>query len=191
MTFPAIYERNGWNGIESKSGPGSGFAATHNVAALIELLIQARGIKSVLNVACGDDYWMPDLPGYLGVDIVPEAIERARRFHPERNYQVRDARELEHVGDFDLVICRDAMQHMPLADGVVVLERLQSVAGAMLVSTYLGMPNIDVPEGYFFSPDLTAAPFNLPQPELFIFDGWDYDTGNRVRDPSKFLGLWS
>ena len=79
--FEDIYRINAWNGVESKSGPGSGPVATAHVAAAIVELVDELGARSVLDAACGDGYWMPDLPGYTGIDIAPEAIRIAQRRH--------------------------------------------------------------------------------------------------------------
>ena len=71
-----IYTENIWHGVESLSGPGSGSAATRHVAPAIVSLVERYGITSVLDVGCGDGFWMPDLPGYIGLDVSPVAIER-------------------------------------------------------------------------------------------------------------------
>jgi len=188
MTFAGIYARNEWNGRESRSGPGSGYTATRQITDAIKALVRGLHIRSVLNVACGDDLWMPPLPRYMGMDIVPEAIQRARIFHPERAYEVRDARD--ELPEADLVICRDAIQHLTLADGRKVVENVRKAGRYALISTFLNTVNFDIAEGAAYSPNLTAEPFNLPMPSMLIFDGWDYTITGRVRDPQKFLGLW-
>ena len=59
----------------------------------------------------------PTCPGYLGVDVAPEAIARARLNHPDRRYLVIDAVKGQ-LPDADLVIVRDVLQHLPARDGV-------------------------------------------------------------------------
>lgn len=190
MTFARIYAENRWNGVESLSGPGSGTAATAPVAKAILGLVAELGVHSVLDAACGDSFWMPDLPGYIGMDIAPEAVDLAQRAHPERAYLVGDVRRTL-VPAFDLVIFRDAMQHMPLADGVKALESIKrSGSRWLLASTYAGGENVDVPDGDYFSPDLIGAPYLLGVPNRLIPDGYHYDDSPGIRDPGKFLGLW-
>lgn len=188
--FVNHYATNHWNGTDSLSGPGSSRVTTQHVVSALNLIERAIEPLSVLNVACGDDLWTPELPGYLGVDIVPQALERARGFHPNRRYQLADARDLSEYSTFDLAICRDAIQHVPIRDGARMIREIREHSRWMLVSTYILTDNRDVAEGEFYSPNLTAEPFDMPMPELLIFDGWDYGDGNRVRDPQKFLGLW-
>lgn len=189
-TFSRIYRDNAWNGVESLSGPGSGDAATRRIREAIAQLVEDLGALSVLDVACGDGYWMPDVPGYLGIDVAPPAIARAQTLHPARAYRVADIRDGTWPA-FDLVICRDAIQHLPLDDGVAVLEAIRRTRSrALLVSTYIDGENVDVGVGGAFRPDLTRPPFDLPQPERLICDGYAYETPELVRDPGKHLGLW-
>lgn len=186
-TFDAIYRDNGWNGVESRSGPGSGYAPTRNVALSITALAEMLRVESVLDVGCGDGLWMPPLPGYIGVDVSRYAIRRARVNHPDRVYIVDD-------GPFptcDLAITRDAMQHLSFADGTALLDRiLASDPRWLLASTYVGGRNVDIRSGAYFEPDLAASPYRLGPPLLLIQDGWDYATPNAIRHPGKYLGLW-
>ena len=195
--FSRIYRGNLWNGRESRSGPGSGMAPTRHVASWIEQVCDELAVGSVLDIGCGDSLWMPRLPGYLGIDVAPEAVERARSFHPGRAYEVHDAR-LDVPRGFALVIARDVIQHLSFADGLALLANVQrSGARWLIASTYTGPSerhgdpvNVDIRTGDCYSPDLTAPPFRMPQPWKRTPDGWDYETGAEVRDRSKWLGLW-
>jgi trans-aconitate methyltransferase len=154
--------------------------------------------ETVLDVGCGDGYWMPDLPGYVGIDVAPEAILAAEERHPDRAYSVADIRTYE-TDPFDLVIIRDAIQHMSLADGKATLEAIAATQSEwLLASTYLGTDNVDIPTGLderghftFYSPDLQVAPFWLGPPRALFPDGYGYDKPGIVRDPRKMLGLWN
>lgn len=189
--FSDIYRDNLWNGVESRSGPGSGQSATANVAPAIVRLVEDFGWRSVLDVACGDGYWMPDLPGYQGVDVAPEAIRLARERHPDRHYRQVDMCRTR-LGPFDLAIVRDVVQHLPLADGMAMLAAVTATGSSwLLASTYIGGTNEDIEAGGCYAPDLSVAPFGLGQPERLIFDGYAYDGPDDVRDPRKHLGLWA
>lgn len=185
--FDVIYRGNLWNGIESRSGPGSGPAATVRLAGDLRALVAELGITSVLDVGCGDGYWMPELPGYVGFDASTEAIKHARALHPDRVYTADYP-----TGRFDLVILRDVIQHLSFTDGEAILSRAvsSSYGRYLLASTYIGTPNVDIVSGDCYSPDLTAPPFNMPQPLRLIFDGYTYHDADAIRDPSKHLGLW-
>lgn len=187
--FARIYRRNEWNGRESLSGPGSGTAATRPIVDVLLELVAELEISTVVNLCCGDDFWTPELPGYVGVDVVPAAIARARLFHPERSYLVGDARAL--CPPADLVLLRDAIQHLPLDDGRRVLETVRGSGSTwLLASTYLDTRNVDVRAGECYAPDLVAPPFSLIGPRRLYPDGFDWTEPDVVRDPTKYLGLW-
>jgi SAM-dependent methyltransferase len=160
---------------------------TRRVPELLSIvaLVDAR---SVLDAACGDGFWMPDLPGYIGVDLVPAAVERARARHPHRDLRVADIRR-DPLPAVDLVILRDVLQHLPLADARAVLANIAGSGSRwLLASTYAGGINIDVADGGDWCPDLQAPPFDLPAPVARIFDGWGWEDPDEIRDARKWLG---
>lgn len=188
--FGEIYRANAWNGDESRSGPGSGRAPTTYVAAAIVELAARLEVRSVLDAACGDGFWMPDLPGYVGLDVALEAIAIARENHPDRTYRVGSAAALEHE-PFDLVILRDAIQHLSFEDGLAALEGIRRTGSTwLLASTYVGGDNVDIETGDCYSPDLEHAPFGLGPPLELIVDGYGYEHLGEIRDRRKHLGLW-
>jgi SAM-dependent methyltransferase len=189
--FTRIYRTDAWEGDDSRSGPGSGIIpTTHLRPALVELCRELE-IRTVIDAACGDGNWMPDLPGYVGVDVSPEAVRLARVRNPHRTYLVGNVATMK-LPQADLVIIRDAIQHLSLADGMATLASiLRSKPRYLLASTYVGGENVDIVTGAdAYSPDLEAAPFSMGEPERLIFDGWTYHDATAVRDPRKFLGLW-
>jgi SAM-dependent methyltransferase len=200
--FSTIYRENLWNGVESRSGPGSGSAATAYLHDILDTVLHITDAVTVLDVACGDGFWMPDLPGYLGVDIAPEAIRIAKGRHPDRDYEVWDIRELlrspETTAPYDLVIIRDAIQHMSLADGVDTIAAIRATQSEwLLASTYIGTENVDIRTGLdergqftFYTPDLQKPPFSMGPPRALFPDGFAYDESGSVRDERKMLGLW-
>lgn len=188
--FSEIYRRNLWNGVESRSGPGSGSAATDLLVPELLALVDELGVRSVLDVACGDGFWMPDLPNYLGIDVAPEAIRLATERHPDRAYRIGDVRDLQ-LEAFDLVIFRDALQHLSFVDGQAALDAIRATGSTwLLASTYVGGENIDIETGDCFSPDLEDEPFSLGPPVRLIIDGFTYHDRGTIRDPRKMLGLW-
>jgi hypothetical protein len=184
--FDRIYRDNLWNGSESRSGPGSGAAATARLRDRLVALVDELGIESVMDVGCGDNYWMPDLPGYYGFDPSRTAVAFARRNHPQRRFGTHLPAKA-----FGLVIVRDVVQHLPLTNGVNLIAAVRATGSTwLLASTFVGGENIDIVTGRAYSPDLTAAPFDLGQPARLIFDGYGYEDSDAIRDPRKHLGLW-
>lgn len=192
--FDRVYRANLWRGQESLSGPGSGPVATRNTRASLLALVDLVG-GTFLDVGCGDGYWMPDLPGYIGIDPSTRAIDLHRERHPGRDLRVDHGEALPTA---DLAFSRDAMQHCSLADGLDTLARILASAPRWLVaSTYVDGRNDDIltaldrnGEPTAYRPDLSAAPFGLGQPALLIFDGWGYEYPDDRRDRGKHLGAW-
>ena len=78
--FTKIYEDDVWRGAgETRSGAGSTMHATRELRDALPRLLRSLGVTSLLDAGCGDTNWLPDLGGigYVGVDIVPDAIEES------------------------------------------------------------------------------------------------------------------
>jgi SAM-dependent methyltransferase len=185
--FARIYETNAWNGAESLSGPGSSIGATKTIAVALQEIVEQLGARSVLDAGCGDSVWMPDLPRYIGVDIVPLAIERAGARHPDRTYLMADICE-DPLPRRDVVICRDALQHLSFADGLAALANFRrSGAHWLIANSHRGGENLNITSGGWFEIALEAEPFSLGTPYREYPDGaWD----EGVRWPTKYLGVW-
>lgn len=187
--FARIYDVNEWQGRGGvRAGPGSSLAATEELARSLPKIIEDMSISSVLDAGCGDGQWMPDLPGYLGVDIVQRAVKTSQKRYPEREYQVLDIC-IDDLPYREAIICRDALQHLSLVDGLSALNNFRrSGAKYLLANTHRDGDNVDITSGEFYEDDLEAAPFWLGSPILEMFDGrWE---GNAHRYPGKVFGVW-
>ena len=86
-------------------------------------LVQPRPGDRALDVACGPGLlaraFAPRVASYLGVDLTPAMVEKARRIASEAGlgnarFEVADATRLPFPeGSFDLVLTRLALHHMP------------------------------------------------------------------------------
>jgi len=193
QVFEKIYRENAWNGPpDSASGPGSTLEATaelrERLPGLIELLGERHGIERVLDAGCGDSLWTPEIPAaYVGVDIASAAIERALERHPERTYLLADFCR-DPLPFCDLVICRDALQHLSLLDGLSAVNNFRR-AGArfLLATTTREISNVDVETGGWYETNLSGEPFFL------LEEGWAIPDGtwaSGVRFPRKLLALF-
>jgi SAM-dependent methyltransferase len=181
--FDRIYRVNYWGGTESLSGRGSGTEATKALTVDLLDLIAALDVTSVLDLGCGDGFWMPPLPGYIGVDVSAVALTSARARHPEREYRLDDGTPYPRR---ELVIARHVMQHLSLAEGTRLLNRVrESGAQWLLATTYLMGSNRDIANGRVYWPDLRAQPFNLGDPVSLLEDEGGAVVGLQCR-----LGLW-
>jgi len=194
--FETIYESGYWEPGKA-SGHGSTIEATESIRAVIKKIILEHKVGSVLDVACGDMEWMSvvleDLhltkPGlhYIGADIVEPLIKENQRKFPSLDF-----RHLDFVRDdlpvADLIICREALQHLPVADIREALARFSRSGARLLLSTIhlrrYGIRNrLNIKPGRCRDRNLLLAPFNLPNPIAIYPEEFGYK--------DKFIGLWS
>jgi SAM-dependent methyltransferase len=187
--FGVIYRFNRWNGTETRSGPGSTMGSTSTLRRILPEFCEGVGATSVLDLGCGASFWMPDLPGYLGIEIVPEALDAISNHFPDRTYQQGDivSDELPHA---DVVIARDVLAHLPIADVLAVLGNIRaSGATWALLTTFEDARNTaDARPGGYHEYDLERDPYSIGEPWMVIEDGkWE----DEVIYPTKYLGVWS
>jgi hypothetical protein len=202
-TFEQIYEHWGFGGSESRSGPGSSLEETETIRNAIKKLVKEKDIRTVVDIPCGDFNWMKDIvysfEKYTGGDIVKQAIIDNKKYANDIiSFIDFDLAGTEEIPEADLLIVRDVIGHLPLRYGMEALENILRSKCKYLLSTswvnvnnkeyYKTHKNRDVHTGRFYPVCLQAAPFNLPEPELYIeesviVDG--YEDGNR-----KALVLW-
>lgn len=189
--FQGIFANRGWGDGESVSGPGSSLDATASIRERLPSLWRSLGIRSVLDIPCGDHHWMgaADLSDieYTGGDIVPELIDRCRDGWPGRQFLQLDV-TTDSLPRSDLVFCRDCLVHLPHADVWQALERMVASGAQWLMMTHFpGRKNHDISVGQWRPLDMCAAPFNLPAPKAIVNEGCR-EGGGEFSD--KSLGLW-
>jgi len=77
--FEDIYENNKWRLVKSKSGPGSDGLFGLQKINLIQYIINKYKINSILDIGCGDLYWMKQILhnndiNYTGIDVVKKLL---------------------------------------------------------------------------------------------------------------------
>jgi SAM-dependent methyltransferase len=171
--FAKIADRNGWNGTESISGPGSTMDATARLRAVLPALLRKYGVRTFLDIPCGDAYWISrtfsesaDNINYIGGDIVRKLIEtnRLNSTHLGR-FEVLDIVN-DDLPKVDLVMVRDCLIHLPNKMVLLALSNIKrSGSDYILTTSYPGRSdNIDIEVGGFRPIDLQIHPFGLPPP---------------------------
>ena len=186
--FTRIYASNLWGDQESVSGHGSSLDATAVVRRELPVLFERFGVRSVLDAPCGDFLWMQDIVGaldsYVGVDIVPDLIEKNRARYQIDHVTFRCADiSVDPLPRADLVLCRDCLIHLPTRLIANALRNFCS-SGArylLLTNSRTSAPYRDIPVGSFREIDVQAAPFRFPEPLWTIAEN---PTGSRA------LCLW-
>lgn len=207
--FSGIYENYGFGSTESRSGPGSTLEETRLLREELKKLIIEKGIKSVVDIPCGDFHWMKEIvfnfDYYTGGDIVEKAIEtNNEKYGNSRIKFIHFDLVNDNIPDGDLLIVRDVIGHFPLEDGKKIIDNILKSNCKYLLSTSwakktdqgwskcnptdVHRENEGVDYGRFYPVNLMAAPFNFPEADVYLeedvrVDNWE--NGNR-----KVLALW-
>lgn len=190
--FRGIYLDNAWQSDETRSGPGSERWRLDKLIESLRLLIAEKLVSSIVDAPCGEFGWMQSvLQGhisYTGIDIVADLADQNQRKHgsDNRTFRQGDITQSE-IPYADLLICRDALVHIPNSDCLGALNNIRA-SGALFcaLTTFLDINhNEDIQAGEWRPVNLCLPPFNLPVPSLMIPDASE--------DPhaQKYLGIWS
>jgi len=192
--FAEIYSTNAWNGSDSVSGTGSDLVQTRVIAREIPLLYASLGVRTLLDVPCGDFHWMSrvDLNGleYTGADVVDEIVSRNQRQHSRKGVRFRRLNLIQdRLPRVDLILCRDCLVHLPFPDVFSALERICDSRSEFLLTTTFPTrtDNEDISMGDWRPLNLERTPFLLPPPLRVINEGCT--EGDGYFD-DKSLGLW-
>jgi 2-polyprenyl-3-methyl-5-hydroxy-6-metoxy-1,4-benzoquinol methylase len=155
-------------------------------------IIDQYHITSLLDIPCGDWYWMQhtDLSGvaYTGADIVEKIIEENQQYAGENvAFEFLDLLESD-LPQNDLIFCRDCLVHFSYQDVKKALQNLvDSGSKYLLTTTFPGRKNYDIVTGNWRPIDLEAAPFDLPKPLVTINEQCTEGNG---RYADKSMALW-
>src|SRR5262249_45209512 len=83
----------------------------------VQRLILERGLKTGLDIGCGESSLLTPLRAYgfqsVGLDAWPEQIDRARALDLHDDYLVGDIRTLTPGRSFDVVVLNHMIEHLP------------------------------------------------------------------------------
>lgn len=193
--FALLHELGIYHGDESLSGDASSMAETRALRAALPGLLARWEVRSILDLPCGDFHWMRHVDlgavDYVGVDVVSELIERNRRLYgrPGRRFERLDATR-DPLPEADLVLCRDLLIHLGLADIRRLLERIVAAGPRLLLASHFTecQENADIVSGDYHPVNLCAPPFSLPAPLEIIGEDSRLAEG-RLRD--RAMALWT
>jgi len=189
--FSDIYANNYWNRGKAhvpSSGGGSSVAATAPLRDRLPGLLTELEAQTFMDVGCGDYTWMRtlELPcPYIGVDIVASVIAANQAaFGDERHSFFQRNAIADDLPEADVVLCRDMIFHLSLADGQSALKNILSKPRRYLISTTDTVTDIngEIITGDFRARNLLRAPFNLPAPVELIDDS--------LVEPGRKIGVW-
>jgi SAM-dependent methyltransferase len=174
--FDGIYARNDW--LEG-SGPGSMEESTRNYRKFLQNFLKCNGIKSLLDVGCGDWQFSRHLDwtdiDYLGIDVSSIALTAAKAFAgPGIRFRHLDA-ATDTLPSADLVLVKDVLQHWSNAEIIAFLPKLTMFRMALITNGFnpfkLAMTNLDIATGDWRPVDLQEPPFNVRGIYVYAYFG--------------------
>lgn len=178
----------------SISGPGSGIYQTQEIIKKLPLILKKYMIKSVLDIPCGDFYWMEKVNlndvNYIGSDIVKSLIVNNQRKYSRDNinFKVLDIMN-DDLPTVDLILCRDLFVHMTnkqINKGIQNI--LKSNSKYLLTTSFVSLnQNSDINSVGNWRPiNLEIEPFNLLNPIEYI-DEKCTEVNNKYSDKQLLL----
>jgi len=192
--FTGFFESGEWKAGESVSGIGSELECTRHLVDELPRLFRSVGVSTVLDIPCGDFHWMKqvDLEGvhYIGADIVSDLIAENTRTHGADTVTFQHLNLIsDELPKVDLILCRDCLVHLCMADVFQALENMcRSGAAYVLMTTFPGAAvNKDIITGRWRMLDFEKPPFAFPSPLEMINERNEGEDG---KFKEKSLGLW-
>jgi SAM-dependent methyltransferase len=157
--FSEIYQNNWWGGQpgELYSGNGSGPEASASFVQTVREYIESHGIRSVVDLGCGDFRIGSQLPRpgltYTGVDVVPALVESHQRTFARAGVEFVAVDIVDdELPNGDLYLLRQVLQHLSNAQIARVLAKLRDKPHVIISEHHpaprrLKRPNRDKPAG--------------------------------------------
>lgn len=194
QVFTEIFQSKYWGDEESLSGVGSTASETQNISAELPKLFKEFGIQSMLDIPCGDFYWMKnvDLSGvqYIGADIVEALAEQNNARYKRENVSFKHL-DLANspLPKVDLIFTRDCLVHLNEDLVKAAIENIKKSGSKYLLTTIFTntTQNENIVTGNWRALNLMVAPFNFPTPIKMI-----RDTALQPNEPfgDKVMALW-
>jgi SAM-dependent methyltransferase len=194
IVFNKIYRTNAWGDKETHSGEGSNTLNTAVIREKLSPLLKELGVRTILDIPCGDFFWMKDIllevDQYIGADIVRDLIAANRKKFEAagKTFIVLDLLS-DSLPTVDLILCRDCLPHFSHTNVRRALTRMKkSNSRYVLTSTYPSRnQNPDITTGSFRPLNLQIAPFSFPEPITLFNEQCIHGSSIYV---DKSLGLW-
>lgn len=182
--FTKIYDndlfnlRSGNDNNVSKSGSGSDWEQTKEIIKHLPILLDKYQIKSVLDVPCGDYYWMQKVNleaiKYIGGDIVVGVIETNNLKFSSDSISFR---EIDIINDalpkVDLILCRDLLVHLKNQQITAALKNIKKSGAKYLLTTSFKNTTNNQDNGiigFWRTINLELPPFLMTNPIDEIFE---------------------
>jgi hypothetical protein len=192
--FHNIYNSNYWGSTESISGIGSSLVQTSVIRREIPSLLKEIGVRSMLDVPCGDFNWMRetniDIDRYIGADLISELVVKNQQRYGSRNKEFITLDIIkDDIPQVDIIMCRDCLIHFSFEHIILTLRNFKrSKSTYLLTTTYTDrLKNHDIVTGGWRPINLQLYPFNFPEYIKLINEKCTEAKGKYY---DKSLALW-
>jgi 2-polyprenyl-3-methyl-5-hydroxy-6-metoxy-1,4-benzoquinol methylase len=180
--------------VESLSGRGSDSDQTAQLKLELPLMLKELGVKTLLDLPCGDLNWMKDVDlgsiSYTGADIVPQLIaDLTTRFRESgKDFICLDATR-QNPGKYDAIFCRDMLVHLSHKDIIRTLKMFKGSGSRYLLTTHFTdqRPFEDLKKLGWRPINFTLEPFSFPSP-LKLLNERCTEAGSAFLD--KSIAVW-
>jgi len=197
--FLNIYNENSWGDKDSKSGPGSNLLQTEAIRKTLPSFIEQKKIKTILDIPCGDFYWMNIIKAdlskvidhYIGGEIVNELVQNNNSNYADSKFkfQLLDVTR-SNLPKVDMIFCRDCLVHLSYEDIFLALKSIKkSGSNYLLTTSFLdsSRKNKNIVTGDWRPLNFQKFPFLFSPPSDMIIEECTEDNGI-YKD--KSLVLW-
>jgi hypothetical protein len=193
--FQRIHDINLWGAAESVSGLGSELDATAALRKELPRLLARLEVSVLLDAPCGDAGWINQLNldvRYVGVDIVPDLVERLRAAAGAGDiggdYRLADL-TCDRLPRCDAILCRDCLVHLSFANIQRAVANFRRSGAIWLIATTFPewQRNRDCEDGDWRALNFERAPFDWGSPVELLNENCA-EAGGGWRD--KSLGVW-
>ena len=166
--FEEIYNSNFWQSNESISGPGSQLEKTVTIREEFPCIIEKFQIKTLLDLPCGDFYWMNrvNLNGvkYIGGDIVTDLIKLNNVKYQSDNIIFKELDLISYsLPKVDAILVRDCFIHLSEKQIHAALKNIKTSGIKFLITN--NFPdferNFDIKTGMFRKVNFSIFPYDL------------------------------
>ena len=181
--FTRIYANRLWSNEAGGSGGGSTVEYTAGARKVLYNVIKLHNVTTMVDAPCGSFFWLPTLferltaentalVEYTGLDVVASVVAAStEKYAASANlhFLVADLTRDSLPSGKDLILSRDALQHLALEQVKVALRAFQKAdPRLLLVGSYPSTAvNYDIETGDYNAINLMSPPFDLHPEEVY------------------------
>lgn len=155
--FADVYASGRWGGQPYHSGSGSRDAPAHSYAACVRELIRTAGVRSVVDIGCGDfqvaRQFVDGLESYRGLDVVQAIVDRnTAQYGTDTITFTRLDAASSDLPPADLCLVRQVLQHLSNQQIIAILQRCAAYPLVLVTEHWPAasaqrLSNVDKPHG--------------------------------------------